>query len=100
MVLCSTVALVLPYLSFKDPFRCPMCREPLFLSCVLGHPSRVWGAKPLPPTPHPQHWNLFVFSSLGMEGKGSFELKSTLPLPYPRCCSSSWREVTPCPPLS
>lgn len=34
-------------------------------------------------SPTPQHWNLFVFSSLGMEGKGSFKRKRTLtPIPY------------------
>lgn len=32
-------------------------------------------------SPTPQHWNLFVFSSLGMEGKGSFKMKCTLTPP-------------------
>lgn len=73
------MALVLLYLSFKDPFHCPVCREPCSCLVYLGIPPG-FGEPVLshPPTPIPQHWNLFVFSPLGMEGKVSFEMESTL----------------------
>lgn len=37
-VLCSTVTLVLLYLSFKDPIHCPLCWEPCSCLVYLGVP--------------------------------------------------------------
>lgn len=81
MVLCSTVALVLPYLSFKDPPSTALCvGSPVLVLCTWA-PLQGLGSQSSPT--HPQHWNLFVFSLFGMEGKGSFEMKPTLtPTPY------------------
>lgn len=95
MVLCSTVALVLLYLSFKDPFHCPMCREPCSCLVCLGIPPGFGE----PVLSHPPTLEFVCVLFVGNGGKGSFRMKCTL-TPHPICCSSSQREVTQCPPLS
>lgn len=62
MVLCSTVASVLLYLSFDDPTA--LCvGSPVLVLCTWASLQGL-GSQP---SPAPQHWNLFVFPSLGVE---------------------------------
>lgn len=67
------------------------------MSCVLGHPSRVWGASPLPP-PHPHPPTLEFVCVLSVGNGGQRELRDgEHPHPHPICCSSSQKDVTQAP---